>query len=385
MFRCVSLLLLSCAGGAGAKNTEPATGPPSTTVLATDARFVTALGRPYAPAGGGAGLGCSWLGCGVRVSHTGRALRATYAATASFFKVAAAQSDEGYMPWQGQLLVPASDNNETVAVAHGAGVVDIMLSLPPQYFDGGAGAAVLLSLTSDGGGFKPAPEAPARVFHILGDSITAATNIHGGVAAGCADEGFQSDGAASWAGIICGFFGASCSTVAVGGKCLIDACGGTQMPEYYRKARYTDAGDTFAFKDAPPVAFFSYLGTNDYHGRNGTAVDQEFADAYLTLFANVTQNYYPLDNNVTFFLLLGPMSPTLPRNATQAAVERGTAAGFRVVLIDATEACHLLPGQTGGCTDGCATHPGVASHRNIARTVAPIVAQTLGWPMPGAL
>ena len=370
-------LLVSCAAALCA-----AAGPPSTTVLATDAAFVTVLGRPYAPAGG-AGVGCSWLGCGVRVSHTGRALRATFAATGSFFKVAVAQSNENYMPWQGQLLVPASDSNETVAVAHGAGVVDLTLSLPPQYFDGGAGQAVLLSLTSDGGDFKPAPPAPERVFHILGDSITAATNIHGGVT-GCADEGFQSDGAASWAGIVCGFFGASCSTVAVGGKCLIDACGGTQMPEYYRKARYTDAGDLFPFKDAPPVAFFSYLGTNDYNGRSGPAIDQAFTAAYLMLFADVTQNYYP-NANVTFFLLLGPMSPTLPRNATLAAVEQGTAAGFRVVFVDATEACHLLPGQTGGCTDGCATHPGVASHRNIARTVAPIVAQTMGWPMPGAL
>jgi hypothetical protein len=352
-------------------------------VLATDAAYVTVLGRPYAPAAGG-GLGCSWLSCGVRVSHTGTALRATFGASGAAAKVAVAQADEGYMPWQGVALVPASGGNETVALAHGAGLVDITLSLPPQYFDGGRGRAVLLSLASDGGTFAPAPPAPARVLHILGDSISAATNIHGGVAAGCADEGFQADGSASWAGLLCAFFGASCSTVAVGGKCLIDACGGTQMPEYYRKARMGDAGDSFAFGDAPPAAFLSFLGTNDYNGRAGPQVDAEFTAAYLALFDNVTTSYYP-GANVTFFLILGPMSPTLPRNATLAAVQQGTAAGHRVVLIDATEACHLLPGQTGGCTDGCASHPGVASHRNIARTAAPIVAQHMGWAMPGVL
>ena len=133
---------------------------------------------------------------------------------------------------------------------------------------------------------------------------------------------------------------------------------------------------------------------------------------------NVSQSYYgspaaPL--NTTFFAILGPMSPTLPAAAMQAAVAQGTAQGFHVVFVNATAACG--PDLT-GCRDGCAGellgarggrspafalnalnapekntrtppnptgHPGVASHRNIARTVANAVEAALGWPAPGVL
>jgi hypothetical protein len=70
--------------------------------------------------------------------------------------------------------------------------------------------------------------------------------------------------------------------------------------------------------------------------------DAAFADAWVALMTNVTQHYYgtpAAPANVTFFAVLGPMSPTLPTNATLAAVARGTAAGFRIVLINATTAC----------------------------------------------
>jgi hypothetical protein len=107
----------------------------------------------------------------------------------------------------------------------------------------------------------------------------------------------------------------------------------------------------------------------------------KFTSEYLVFMKNVTQDYYP-GSNVTFFLLLGPMQPLAPAAATVAAVEQGNAAGFRVVFVNASAAC--TPNLT-GCYDGCATHPGVGSHRNIARTAAPIIAATLGWPMPGVL
>jgi len=275
--------------------------------------------------------------------------------------------------------VPASGQQETVVVGSGRGQVDIILNMPSQYFEGVDRNATLLTLTSVGGSFAAAPPPPARVFHVLGDSITASTNIHGGIGP-CGDEGFEADYSASWAGLLAQFFDASSATIAVGGKCLLDECGGTQMQEFYRKARYIDAGDSFDFaadRTRPPSAFLSYLGTNDAR----LNLWPQFTAEYLKLFKNVTVDYYA-SSNITFFLVLGPMQPTAPAAAHVAAVAQGTAAGFRVVLVNATAACGA---DLTGCVDGCATHPGVGSHRAIARTAAPIIAATMGWPMPGVL
>jgi hypothetical protein len=227
------------------------------TVLATDAAHVTALGRPYA---GAAGLGLSWLGAGVRVAHSGGTLRATFAPALRAFKLSLYQSNAGAMHFEGISWVAGSNASESVVVASGGGQVDIVLNTPPQYFESAAWNATLVSLTTDGT-FLPAPAPPARRLHLLGDSITASTNIHGGTAS-CADEGLEADYSASWGGILCTFFGASCSTIAVGGKCMLDECGGTQMQEYYQKARMVDAGSTFDFAaSAPPDAFLIYLGS----------------------------------------------------------------------------------------------------------------------------
>ena len=346
------------------------------TVLATDAAHVTPLGRPFpAPAG----LGFSWLGAGVRVAHTGGTLRATFGVAGRAFKVAFFQSNSGAQHFEGASWVAATGAQESVVVGSGGGTVDLVLNMPPQYFEGGASNATLISLTSVGGSFLAAPAPPARRWHVLGDSITAATNIHGGTAP-CADEGFEADYSSSWAGLLCLFFDASCSTVAVGGKCLLNECGGTQMQEYYRQQRMVDSGATFDFaadQRNAPVAFLSYLGTNDARAN----MWPQFTAEYLVLMKNVTRDYYPAAN-ITFFLILGPMQPSAPAAAHVAAVAQGTAAGFRVVLVNATAAC--TP-DLSGCDDGCATHPGVGAHRNIARAAAPIIARELGLPMPGVL
>lgn len=351
------------------------------TVLATDIAFVSRLGRPYLPPAGSPGLGLSWLGSGVRVAHSGRVLRATFAPTSCAFKIYSSQLDQGTRRWQSVAWVPASGAAETVTIGSGASMVDVVLNMPPQYFENANCNATLLSLTSEGAGaaFAPAPPPPARVLHVLGDSITAATNIHGGIGP-CGDGGYEADYSASWAGLLCTFFNASCSTIAVGGKCLLDECGGTQMQEYYRKSRMIDAAPTFDFAaDAaqPPVAFISYLGTNDARAN----LWERFTAEYLVLFGNVTRDYYP-GAKVTFVLVLGPMAPTSPANATLAAVAQGRAAGFDVVFVNATAAC--TPGLT-GCVDGCAGHPGVGSHRAIAKAVAPVLASALGWSLPGSL
>ena len=202
------LLLLSSVRGAQVIN-------------AADPAFVTPLGRAFPSQGG---LGFSWLGGGLHVSHTGSVLRATVLAHPSHpFKFSTYESTQGNDPWQGVAIIPATSQNETfVASAGGAGAVKVVINVPPDYWAAGADSAVLLSLESDGE-FNPAPPASGRVLHVLGDSITAATNVRGGFPR-CADGGLYADYSSSWAGIVCAFFGASCSTVAVGGKGLVKNC-----------------------------------------------------------------------------------------------------------------------------------------------------------------
>jgi hypothetical protein len=69
---------------------------------------------------------------------------------------------------------------------------------------------------------------------------------------------------------------------------------------------------------------------------------------------NVSQSYYGTPSaplNTTFFAILGPMSPTLPAAAMQAAVAQGAAQGYQVVFVNASAACGS---DLTGCRDGCA-------------------------------
>ena len=233
----------------------PACSRADQTVLAGDAAFVTLVGRPYPGAVAGS-VGLSWLGGGVRVAHSGSVLRATFAPSVAGFKVRTTQQVQGYFPVQAVSWVVGSNESETVAVAsgNGGGVAELVLNMAPQYFEsaGPEARATLLSLTTNGA-FSAAPPAPALVAHVMGDSITAATNIHGGVMNNCADGGYQNDYAASWGGLLCGHLGASCSTVAVGAQAM------PSMTRYYAQARYA-SGEPFAFNDSAPQIFMSYMG-----------------------------------------------------------------------------------------------------------------------------
>lgn len=314
------------------------------TVLASDAAFVTPVGRPYPAATQGA-LGLSWLGGGVRVSFTGRALRATFAPTLVGFKIRVTQSVSGYFPVQGVVWVLGSNASETVPIASsnaagGAVVAELVLNVDAQYFEsaGPGSLATLLSLTTDGS-FGSAPPPPSVVMHVIGDSITAATNIHGGVNNNCADGGFQCDYSASWGGLLCGHFGASCSAIAVGSQTV------PSMTAYYQQWRFASS-EPFPFNDTAPQVFAAYLGVNDMWGQNqSAALDATFAANWLVFF-NLVKAKYPAAK-VKFFLLLGPMVaggglPASPRKMEPGvlkAVADGVAAGFDVTYINATGAC----------------------------------------------
>ena len=63
--------------------------------------------------------------------------------------------------------------------------------MPADYWSSSKDSAVILTLETDGA-FAEAQPTPTRVLHILGDSITAATNIRGGFPS-CADGGYYAD------------------------------------------------------------------------------------------------------------------------------------------------------------------------------------------------
>ncbi len=87
---------------------------------------------------------------------------------------------------------------------------------------------------------------------------------------------------------------------------------------------------------------------------------------------NVSQSYYGTPSaplNTTFFAILGPMSPTLPAAAMQAAVAQGAAQGYQVVFVNASAACGS---DLTGCRDGCAG--AFAEHAGGARLCAPFFA-----------
>jgi hypothetical protein len=257
-----------------------------TTIPSTDPR-VHRLGRTFTNA---EGLGVSWLGSGARVSHTGKTLRVMFAASKSAFKVAFYQSNEGYYPFQGVAWVPGSGLNETIVIGAGsAGTINVVMNDAPQYW---GSTQTILSFTSDGSFSAPAP--PKRVLHALGDSITASTNIHGGVP-GCADGGYQCDYSSSWMGILSALFDASASTVAVGGMGLVRNCCGQEgnMPDFYQQVAYNGPPFDFAADaDNTPDAVLVYLGTNDYSAGENPALDAEFTAHFVSYMKNVTQLWY---------------------------------------------------------------------------------------------
>jgi hypothetical protein len=140
------------------------------------------------------------------------------------------------------------------------------------------------------------------------------------------------------------------------------------MPDFYQRYRMSDPSPSFPFNDTQPDAVVVYLGTNDYSQGASPQLDAAFADTFVGFMENVTQRWYGSPSapatGITFFAVLGPMSPTLPTNATLSAIARGTQAGFNIHLLNVTTACH---DDLSTCTDGCASHPGVSEGEGEAR------------------
>lgn len=243
-----------------------------------------------------------------------------------------------------------------------------------------------------------------RLFHersveFIGDSITAATNINRAPGSpGCGDMGLESSWGQSYSAHLCRYFGAQCSTIAVGGHCVMEECGFPQMPDYFQAQSFYDPPDvlgTYNFSNhletkRAPDAIVIHLGSNDFgHGGNWSSSTsnasgqaalgpgaESFVRQLVALMLNATLSYR--SSNITFFLPTGPMVNSTMA-ATLAAVKQGRAIGLNVHWMDMRRTCVGLVHQTHdaaqsfcdvtkSCSycDGCAGHPGVQGHFNSA-------------------
>jgi hypothetical protein len=236
-----------------------------------------------------------------------------------------------------------------------------------------------------------------RSIEFIGDSITAATNINRAPGSpGCGDMGLESSWGQSYSAHLCRYFGAQCSTIAVGGHCVMEECGFPQMADYFQAQSFYDPPDrlgTYNFSrhletKRAPDAMIIHLGSNDYgHGGNWSSGNvstsghdvlgpgaQSFVRQLVALMLNATLSYK--SPNITFFLPTGPMvNATMA--ATVAAVQESRSMGLNVHWLDMTRTCVGLVHQThdaaqsfcdatNSCSycDGCAGHPGPQGHFN---------------------
>lgn len=319
-----------------------------------------------------------WAGIGSRLSASGASyITVTLRGppTLSRLRLTTWQYDEGaFYPEAQPWVIPALGS----PAANGTVEVDVPIAafettdviwatqVPPQYWS--RTPLVIVRYNTDGT-FQQAASF-TRSLEFIGDSITAATNMHAHPP--CGDEGFQSDVGQSYSTLLCRNFTAACSIIAVGGKGLVRNCcdQGATMPVYYRNAMYSEMSAVpWAFPPAQrPDGIVVALGTNDYDHGGSPGLDANFTAAYVAFIANATQWYGATPGEIQFFALVGPMS-NASLNATAAAVATATAAGYAVTLVNV----YGIP-----CT-GCAGHPSVDGHAAMAAALQPVMAAALKW------
>lgn len=245
---------------------------------------------------------------------------------------------------------------------------------------------VFLGFDVEGPGALAAAAPLARRIDILGDSITAGSMYDrleavGGALSletGCHPwaPAYGYSQASNWEAYLCRFFRANCTTTAWSGGALVDpatlnpSCRGkAYVPQLYRQTFLTDKQSVWDFSaSSRPDAVIIYLGTNDY----GCGVtDANFTAALVALVNNATRYYAasPGPPTTHFFLTLGPMAPTKPAAAVQAALAQLTGAGVAASLLNMTAAT----------LDGCGGHPGPIGHFEMAVAAKAQIAAAMGW------
>ena len=228
----------------------------------------------------GSAVSFDWLGVSARVQVTGAthvSVTVTSTAVNRGTRLKAYTSDQGFMlspqvqVWVPPENAPASSNTSLLWTGSAsARIITLENIVDPQY---GTGVTTLHSFETDGTftALAPAamlgggPKGGSRRIEFIGDSITAATNVvrPEGMSKSCGDGGYQSDWSQTYEGLLCHRFGASCSTIAVGGKCVMRECGGLQMPDYFPSLFFHDAPKaTYEFDASKWAPDAMFIGTH---------------------------------------------------------------------------------------------------------------------------
>ena len=240
----------------------------------------------------------------------------------------------------------------------------------------GPGRDVAFVGFSTSGTFVTEPSQPlAHRIDIIGDSITAGSQYdpEHAVPIICNDWLVTNSVTYNWESYLCREFAANCTIVAWSGKGLVNNGGcaaGANMSTLYTQTEGGDSQTMWDFERASrPDAVIVYLGTNDFSC--GKTTDAIFT-AGLMYFVNNTIASYSRSSgatSTTFFLALGPMSPTRPLAAITAAVAQLQAAGVKALPLN----------MTSGVLDGCGGHPGALGHRQMALQAVPQIRVAMGW------
>lgn len=255
----------------------------TTTLPASDTK-VNWAGRTLANTRPGGGVSFDWLGVTARVSVVGAtwvSINATSSTSSRGTRLKAYTNDQGFMLspqvqfWVPPEGYPAGFHSNLLWTGRSSSrIITLENIVGPQY---GTGVTTVHSFATDGKfvALAPAamlgggPKGGSRRIEFIGDSITAATNVvrpEGMQTRSCGDGGYESDWSQTYEALLCHRFGASCSTIAVGGKCVMHECGGLQMPDYFPSLYYADAPrPTYKFdpNEWAPDAMCEYTCTNN--------------------------------------------------------------------------------------------------------------------------
>jgi hypothetical protein len=211
-----------------------AAAPGSSSFLPAGDALVRWSGRT-APGAAPGSVRFDWLGVSARVSvrhATWVTVVATTTAPTTGTRLRAYTSDQGGLYPLVSFYVSPHAANETLLFAVDNATTEPGRTLTLENMLESPGATTIHGFRTDGSFVPDLHPLPLhRNIEFIGDSITAATNlVRPAGAPACRGDSFQQDWTQSYAALLCHRFGASCSTIAVGGKCMMKECGGLQMP-----------------------------------------------------------------------------------------------------------------------------------------------------------
>ncbi len=238
------------------------------------------------------------------------------------------------------------------------------------------------------GSILPAPPAPTRRLEFIGDSITCGAGIEGVIHSdACLADGWgqpTNNARLTYAADIARAYNAEYHLSSVSGIGLVrnysfkyDA---RPMPDVYDELFFEQIGS--ARWDPAlyvPDALVIALGTNDFSpgdsDRPMMAV-AEFADAYVS-FIKKLRAYFP---QAHIFCVSSPM------------LGDGWPAGYHSLSDQKASITQVVDGFNSADDDrvhkyfmpslvnmGCASHPDVSQHQQLADVLGPVIAATLGW------